>query len=253
MSHETDSTQREPREVRNQATVKPPTSSARKGEEEPTIDEYGAETHPAFGLIGASRVRSNATTLFDSDIVHHNTVLVRIKAASRKRDLHRDWIYGNKEYIEVELSEAQWASFVSSMNSGDGVPCTVRHRDGEVMPSFPHDPRLGYSIREAKEAAATAFEDIKEAMDAFDALDPKSPAAVRREAVSRLRSTIRNAESNVTFAGKSLVEMTENVVQRARADVEAFVITKAHQLGIEPIDLGRTLAITSETAVLDDD
>jgi hypothetical protein len=39
------------------------------------------------------------------------------------------------------------------------------------------------------------------------------------------------------------VEATENVVQKARADVEAFVVNKARQLGIEASDIGTPLAI----------
>jgi hypothetical protein len=60
-------------------------------------------------MIGASRtsISNPGTTLFDSDIMHQHTVRVRISAASRKRDLDHDWIHSQKEYIEVELSEAQ--------------------------------------------------------------------------------------------------------------------------------------------------
>jgi hypothetical protein len=47
--------------------------------------------------------------------------------------------------------------------------------------------------------------------------------------------------ANMTFAAKSLSEHAENVVQRARADVEAMVLAKAAQLGLEPGDLGVSL------------
>lgn len=219
--------------------------------QDPTTNEIGDEIHPAYALIGATRVTfTSGVALFDSDIIHQKSIRIRIRGASRKRALHCDWIHGEKEYIEVELSEAQWASFVSSMNGGDGVPCTLRYRNGEMIPEFPHDPRLGRAIQETKDAASLAFKNIKDAMAEYESLDPKAGIKERRSALSKLHHTIANADRNVEFAGKSLVEFTENVVQKARADVEAFVVTKARQLGLETSDLGSPLAIggTDETA-----
>jgi len=72
--------------------------------QEPTVGERGEETHPGFGMIGASRVSISppGTNLFDSDIMHAHTIRIRIHSASRKRDLNHDWIHADKEYIEVE-------------------------------------------------------------------------------------------------------------------------------------------------------
>ena len=208
--------------------------------QEPTIDERGDERHPAFALIGASRVSSNpGAKLFDSDVQHANSVVIRLKAASRKRDLATDWLHGDfTPYFEVQLSEAQWASFVSTMNSGDGVPCTLRYKDGEEIPGIVDPPRLALSMAETHDAADRAFRQIQEAMEAYYSLDSKTPAKERRLALDYLRSAIRNATANVDFAGKQLVEHTENVVTKARADVEAFVSAKVAQLGLEAAALG---------------
>jgi hypothetical protein len=218
-------------------------------EQEPTIDQWGGEVHPGFGMIGASRISiSNpGTTLFDSDIMHQHTVRVKISAASRKRDLGHDWIHSQKEYIEVELSEAQWASFVSSMNVGDGVPCSIRHLNGEILPEFPHDPRLAHSIKETQEAANRAFDQIQAALAAYEALEPTASAKEKRNALGTLKATINNATPNVEFAGKTLTKMAENVVQKARVDIEAFVTTKARQLGLDPADVGTPFAIEETT------
>jgi hypothetical protein len=74
--------------------------------------------------------------------------------------------------------------------------------------------------------------EVREAMAAYDALDPKAPAKAKQAALRNLRSRIDNAEPNVTFAAKSLTEHAENVVEKARADVEAMVTQKAAQLGL---------------------
>lgn len=210
--------------------------------EQVQIGERDEERHPAFALIGASRVSvggvGQGAVLFDSDILHGHTVRVRLMVATRRRDLSHDWIHGEKQIIEVEMSEAQWASFVSSMNCGDGVPCTIRYRDGAPIPGFELDPRLGITMAETKASAEKAFGGIKEAMAAYEqALKDKVPAKERNQAMRNLHFAIENATPNVTYAGDQLVKQAEDVVQKMRSDVEAFVVSKARQLGMDVDEL----------------
>jgi hypothetical protein len=169
------------------------------------------------------------SALFDSDIRHQHTMFVEISYARRQRDLNHDWIHAGKEIIEVEMSEAQWASFVSSPNSS-GVPCTLRVLQGETVERVPYAPRLAESMKETHAAAERAFKEIRVALEAYEAADG---AKAKREALGGLRAAINNATPNVDFAAKSLGEHAENVVSRARADIEAMVRHHADQLGIE--------------------
>ena len=198
------------------------------------------ETHPAFGMIGASRVQNGGggAILFDSDIRHQHSVRVRISTASRDRHLNRDWIRDDKQFVEVEMSEAQWASFVSSMNS-QGVPCTIRRREDEIqVPEIPFEPRLEESMDEVATAGTKA---LKQIMECFEKVEEKP----NKGNIRSLRRAIENAPSNMRFAAESLVEHSENVVQKARADIEAMVLTEATRLGIDPADLGGTHLLDS--------
>ena len=213
--------------------------------EQPTVDEWESETHPAWAVMGASRVQSTpGAILFDSDITHQNTVRIRLQTATRKRDLHHDYIHGSMQLAEVELSEAQWASFVSTMNSGDGVPVTLRWMhpsaadkmnlgDG-YTPGFPHAPALAETMKETHESAQRAFDNIRRAFADYEAA---TTAKEKRERRHDLKCIIENAVPNVDFSTKQLVKQTEDVVQKARADIEAFVVGKAHQLGMDPASL----------------
>jgi hypothetical protein len=208
---------------------------------EPVPDHHGYDTHPAFGFITAHRVSCTpGQSLFDSDVLHTHLVRVTIGRMTRKRDLSRDWLHPSQELVELDMSEAQWASFVSSMNT-TGVPCTLRRTENNRdVAGVPHAPRLAQSIAEVHEAAQEAFNDIQRAMEALEALDPKAGVRERREALRELRARINNAVPNVDFAGKMLAEHAENVVQKARADVEAMVVQKTTQLGIESPDFRGT-------------
>lgn len=204
---------------------------------EPTTDEHGDEQHPAWVLIGASRVSSSppGAVLFDSDIRHHHYVIVTLMRAERRRDLNHDWKTGRSYLFEIAMSEAQWASFVSSMNAGDGVPATLlldATRDGDPhVPGMPYEPRLQVSMDEVHDAASRAQEKVAEAFAAYK--EKKTADNLRT-----LESAIRNMTANIDYAAESLSEHAENVVQRARADIEAFVVEKARRVGLDPSDLG---------------
>jgi hypothetical protein len=205
-----------------------------RGIEKPTVNESGAESHPAWGLVGASRVSSGqGAVLFDSDIRHGHYVVVRLRRATRKRDLSHDWKHGDEQIVEIAMSEAQWASFVSTMNVGDGVPCTIESVGMETMPGVEYEPRLAVSMEEVDNAAQKSMEEIQAAFDAYEEHKTKANR-------DTLKYAIKNAPANMGFAAKKLSEHAENVVQRARADIEAMVVSKAEQLGIDPAEVADT-------------
>lgn len=202
----------------------------------PTVDQHGADTHPAFGQISASRgsYGGGGAVLFDSDIKHQHTVTIVVTEATRRRTNSHDYIHGGtRRLIEVEMSEAQWASFVSSMNTS-GVPCTIKATETNWnVAGLPYDPRLAHSMTEVREAAVKTYAKVKEAMAAYEkVLADKAPAKARNDALRNLHFTIENAEANLSFSARSLNEHAENVVQRARADIEAMVGAEAARLGL---------------------
>jgi hypothetical protein len=202
----------------------------------PTTNEYGDDVHPAWVVVGASRVSHSppGAVLFDSDVRHQHYVVVQVSEAGRNRSLHQDRVRDGKKIVEFSMSEAQWASFVSSMNSGTGVPATLNFResaDDPQVPGMPYDPRLAESLNEVRDAATEASEKVAQAFAAYK--EKKTVGNLRH-----LEATIANMPSNVEFAAKSLSEHAENVVQRAKADIEAYVVNKASQLGIAASDIG---------------
>lgn len=209
---------------------------------DPAPAKHGDEEHPAWALIGASRVSHSppGAVLFDSELRHQHYVVITLRRATRSRLLYRDRLHGTRQMVQVALSEAQWASFVSSMNNGEGVACTLLAREGDpLVPGMPYAPRLRESVDEVRGAADKALAEIR---TAFAAVKEKPIKANIRA----LEAKLANATPNIVFAADSLTEHTENVVQKARADIEAFVVDKAAQLGLEPGDLMTDLPALGE-------
>jgi hypothetical protein len=188
------------------------------------VDEHGDETHESWLLIGADRVQSSGTWLFDSDIRHQHYVVVTITRCTRKRDLHRDWLHSTEQLLEMFMSMAQWGAFVSSFGDGGGVPATLGWLTGVGMvPGAPVESRLMESHAEVRGAANKAFDGVQKAFERLEALyDAKAGRRELTEAMRTLHYAIQNAPANVEFAAKSLTEHTENVVAKARADIEAW-------------------------------
>lgn len=205
---------------------------------EPTLSEDGHETHPAFGMIAVHRgqVSPPGSVLFDSELRHGNVIALSIARGRRKRDLNRDWLYRDKELLELEFSEAQWASLVSAVGQGSGVPCTIRQVGYERQPNIPYAPRLKQSVDETTRVAERMYQEVREA---FRVAEEKPTKANLRA----LGLAIGHVGPNVRFAAESLIEHVETTVTKARADIEATVAQHAERLGIDAAGYTAPLAL----------
>lgn len=188
-----------------------------------------SESHPAWGLVSAHRVSSTpGAILFDSDIRHGHYMVVTLKRATRDRDLQRDWIHDTGPVlIEIAMSEAQWGAFISSTNTS-GVPCTIKSTETNPnVDGLLYEPRLQVSMAEVRAQAQKIQARLDEAVKAVEEKPTKAN-------IRSLRLAMEGVSSNMDFAAKSLSEHAENVVQKARNDIESMVVQKAVQLGMDP-------------------
>ena len=83
-------------------------------------------THPSFGIAKFSRHScSHPQSLFGSSIGHENTITLTISRADHIRsDSSYDRYYEKGQIIEVEMSAAQFAEMITTMNMV--VVCQLR-------------------------------------------------------------------------------------------------------------------------------
>src|SRR6478735_12174096 len=94
-------------------------------------DDGIVDTHPAFGVAVVTRGSGSGQALFQSDLLHRETITLRVHRAERTRMLAHDWTHPLEELVEVEFSLSQWGALVSSIGIGSGVPCTIRRTESE--------------------------------------------------------------------------------------------------------------------------
>lgn len=202
------------------------------------------ETHPSYGLVQFNRVTgTGGGRLFGSHLAdHHTTIRLQISKAAKSHDLSQNWFMPRGQMIEVELSAAQFAELLTTMNYGSGVPCTIRRVNNEgVEPPPPESAleheqiRKGFKKRmdEMTKDLKTASVEVDEIMDK-DYINKDDRAKVK----TTFKMFIQEIRQNMPFALEQFEESAEKVVTHAKAEVEAFVhnvITKAglDKLGIE--------------------
>jgi hypothetical protein len=200
-------------------------------------DKSTVRTHPAFGLIDASRGTHGpgGVQLFGSPIKHRTSVSIRIVLAEEHFHLHQSWYHGNAAIVDVELSEAQWASFVSSMNMGQGVPCTIRYMNASE-PITP--PGIVDKTWRAK-VDADIVDTVKRDLEKLQIVKNKIDALVKKrrginkgdlaEIQTLLLQAVEYAPGHYKFAAESVTKHVEDVVTAAKAEVASFILSARMQ------------------------
>jgi hypothetical protein len=210
--------------------------------EEPVVTRRGpddeTETHPAYAQISASRVQGRIN-LYGSDFEHHHYVIVRIAQSDTKRNLSHDWPHATPTpYIEVAMSEAQWAEFVSSMNVGDGPRCTLQYL--HVRGNVPQIPavrsrreqfvkEMSETVQDALAAAKLLLQQVRD--------EPGIKASTRKLMVDAAERMVRELEKNVPYVAQQFDGHVEATLNRARIEVNAYVETLLVRSGIRAAQL----------------
>ena len=202
-------------------------------------------THPAYGQLEIVRT-TGYTELYDSEFKHSHFITIRLYQSELHRNLARDWhMAGHRAPLaEINLSEAQWATFVSAVGTGGGVPCTIKSVDGRPMPRIPErrqEPIYKQEGETAINAAVRHLEVLRDKVsDTASKLSKKDQAAL----LSDVRDAISKINSTLPFISKSFGEHMENVVEKAKAEVHGYVMGHLVRAGMEalssPIEFAQT-------------
>lgn len=197
------------------------------------------KSHPSFGMIGFSRITGGRRQLFASALKDHGTTIrLQITQARMGNDLGRDWIRGDiMPIIEVEMSPAQWAEFITSPNIGSGVPCTIRTLDKKSV----EEPPLGFGEEHerVKDDVKNHVKDLTKAVIGvakrttaiFDS-PGKVTKAERTEILGMLGKLESLIGADVPFLLDQLDEAAGKIVTNKVAEADAFITHALQMLGL---------------------
>lgn len=210
-------------------------------------DEEFSREHPSYGMLHISRMSSTGggRRLFGSPLAtHYGTIRLTISKATWTHDLHHDRFFGmSKDYIDIEMSQAQFADAITSLNIGSGTPCTIRYVQGKRIDDPPDYVTESEYIRDNFESK---FEDMskrtKKYADEIMGLTSKMPAKVKRQIEIALDVMQQQINSSLPFVMEQFQEATTRITTAAKAEVDGFVTAQIRAAGLQAIAEGRGLA-----------
>lgn len=215
--------------------------------EEPTVTKKegpigGLEfNHPAYGSIGAYRTTGQAS-LYGSDFRHQHYVTIYLKRSTLRRDLSNDWPHAHTELFEVALSEAQWATFVSSMNVGSGVQCTIKRTMGQQVPGLP-DPqsRTEQFSHEVKERMAKGLNELNELAQMITTMGLSGKK--QKELLDKITASKMQLTNNVKFVADQFDEHMEDTTEKAKIEINAYATHTLIGLGLDQLGKSSPIAL----------
>ncbi|MCF5374501.1 hypothetical protein [Pseudomonas syringae] len=218
-------------------------------------------THPAYGQISvvkSSVGSSGGTELFGSSLNHRNVLTITLSTAYMERNLNQDWIHGDRQIVSFQMSESQWATFVSSAG-GAGVPITYQTRPVDdahlqMVPGIesPETMREQYDreIRDSCEAYMATTGKLVEQLEAA-LVDGKTNKATLKELLALAKNLNIGMPNTMTFVQNQMAKTMDRTVASGKMEIEAFVNNLAQRTGIEALRQESALLIDSKTDIDD--
>ncbi|MDR3436402.1 hypothetical protein [Telmatospirillum sp.] len=209
-----------------------------------TIDDIlgDRDEHPSYGIIQLSKISSTGTPLVGSPLLHHSVVGIKISTAFKGHEYGHDNFYAEDLLLEINMSEHQWATFVSSFGVGGGTPVTLDCRPApgytlqHVSPPPATSPRGAHTadVSQALTKAKAAIDTLNGLMSSLAA---KPVAKVKKADIENLHNAVTQVNNwltgNLPFVQQCFEEAMEKTIASAKAEVAGFTTNMIVQAGLE--------------------
>lgn len=202
------------------------------------------EEHESYGIVGFTRATigsglsgKSKIRLFGSNIEHSEFISLKISRASLNRSLHKDWYSAiGVPYIEVIMSQTQFAEAITSMNIGDGVPCTINYLKARKIEPPPSKSKMVEYQDEFEEHMEDVVHRTKNLRnDVEELLSSKVSGKLRKLILNKMDMIIQDIEKNIPFINTSFSEQMDRVILEAKGEIEAFYHNKITRLGMKAL------------------
>jgi hypothetical protein len=184
-------------------------------------------------LISFRRAEGNVN-LYGSSFDHRGFVRIEIAGAREfktstgtVRSIDR-----TKQYICVQMSFAQYAEAITSMNVGDGIPCTVARLMGNSVAPIPPEPdKIDDFKARGQKVVAESLQAIDRTIAAVGA--QKVSTAIKNRILEPLYAARNRLTDSLPHIIECFDEELELLSQQARIEVEAYVDLALRSQGVQ--------------------
>jgi hypothetical protein len=188
-------------------------------------------------MIEITRYTTNSERLFGSAVKTNAGISLSIHRGMRKHNLHQDWYHAEaRSLIEVNMTEAQFASMITSLNIGGGVPCTIQSLDGEYVKrevgghseaEMIHEDIKAH-VKDFKGKLGEATKNVKKVLDSS-----RITQKDRREIDHALEVLVAEIASNLPFLMEQFQESVDSAVMQAKTEIASFADRALREKGLE--------------------
>lgn len=202
-------------------------------------DNDEIKRHPSWGVIGASRVSGSGKDFFQSDINTPSFIEITLCTASKCRKWGTDYVSGEKTLFKIKLTPAQWAGFLTNLNVGYGVPCTIKMTESSGYIDFgPEEDKLDLIYEEMNDDVDDILSTIKDLQEQVARLAESKK--MQKGAADTLTQKLNRCANKLKYGGDSFIrerarEAIDSMVVQAKANIVAFTEARVHSLGLEAL------------------
>lgn len=194
--------------------------------------------HPSFAnlYIGRSQC-SGQKALFGSSIKHHDTITLKIFPAFIDRDLNMDRYFPEaRPYIEIEMSQSQFAQAITSLNMGAGVPVTLRRLHDQYIEPCPFVDKREQFNNEFREDMNALTRKLTEATKHVEKLIEEKKTfnkADKDQILSALKSVTSQLASHYPYMFSMFNEQMDKTVTEAKAEIESHLQARMEDMALK--------------------
>lgn len=193
--------------------------------------------HESFGLIYFSRSTGGNQKFFGSELPQGNYITMYLHNAEIERDLTWDRYYQKEPIVKLRMTANQFAELITSLNVGNGVPCTIERLHGKPVEQLELESRKEFVHRKFKdrmtEFANSLIPKSKELQELL-----KKPKLSKQDKSSIqwiIDRAIQEIRSNIPFFLECFQEDADKVVTEAKMEVENTIMQKITNAGLEKL------------------
>lgn len=138
------------------------------------------------------------------------------------------------ELMTISMTNAQFAEMITSLNIGTGTPVTIQSITNVQIPDTYTIPKsMDLILEEVDQSVGETFDYMKKHLSTLKktGVTPKQ----KKEAIEGIESLMRRFKSNEEFYQKQFVKKLEKIEVAKKSEMEGFINTVAHKLGLEQL------------------
>jgi len=202
------------------------------------------KNHDSYGSMSISRISTGGMDLFGSSIMNTSVIAIRINESSEVESFGKAKHRSKGRIIEVYLSPNQFSELITTMNVGEGVPCTINWIRGKGrIERAERTNRREVADSMLKEVMSKLLLRISRIRDQVEKNSVKKTTTKKdNEIILRDLETLESHfRSNIPFVEEVFNEVMDKSVVEAKSDIDSMVTGLINKLGIDSLNSKRNL------------